>query len=128
MVRNWAGKSILNGGELGVKLRGLIGFGNRGVMLREIIPLETKRADPNFGVEIDAAKRVEHGGAGLTLERRILESEDVGMRSDRRDRGGEWDHALAQFDFGAWPGVPRHPYSVYTLWIHLSHLRRHNSD
>lgn len=49
------------------------------------------------------------------------------MRSDRRDRGGQWDHAFAQLDFGPWPDVPRHPNSVDSFWIHLSHLRRHNS-
>ena len=45
------------------------------------------------------------------------------MGADEGDCGGEWDHALARVDLGAWPHVPRHAHAVEALGIWARHLR-----
>lgn len=59
LLRN-LGKRVLNRRKLRVKLRRLVRLGNGGVMRGEMIPLETKKADPNFSIEINATKWVDH--------------------------------------------------------------------
>lgn len=81
-------------------------------MLREMVPLEAERADPDLGGEIDLTEGIEAGETGLASERRVREGRDLGVAADRGDRGGDWDHALARFHFGSRPRVPGHSDSV----------------
>lgn len=120
---NW--ERIFNSSVVRVKLSGEIGFGDSVVMRREMVALVTEGADPDLGGEVDARERVEWGRTGLAAEWRVREARDVGVGADRGDGGGEWDDALAGFDFGAWPHVPCHADSVDAFWICVRHLRRH---
>ena len=90
----------------------------------EVVALEAKWADPDLGGEVYAAEGVEKGDAGLATKRRVGERGDVRMRSDRRNRSGDWDHALAGLHLGPGPDVPGHPNSIDALLIcaHLRHL------
>lgn len=47
-----------------VQLAREIGLGDGVVVKREVVKLETERADPDLGGEVDASERVESGGAG----------------------------------------------------------------
>lgn len=87
-------------------------------MVGELVSREAERADPDLGVEIDAAVRVEDGGArGLASERGVGEGDEIGIGSDRGDRGGDRDHAFRRLDLGSGPGVPRHADAVGAVGI-----------
>lgn len=117
-------EKVLNGAELGVELGGGVGLGNGGVVVGEVVALEAERTDPNERLEVHPGVRVEHGGARLAAERRVLEREEVRVGSDQVDRSRDWDHALASLHLGARPGVPRHANSVDPLHVRLGNLRR----
>lgn len=116
-------KRVLDSGILRVEFAGEIRLGDRRVMRREVVALVAERADPDLGGEIHARKGVERGGAGLAAQRRVGKRGDVGVRPDRRDGGGEWDHALRCLHLSAWPDIPRHPDSVDSFGICVCHLR-----
>lgn len=119
------GECVFDSGVLRVEFGGDVSFRNTGEVMREVVALKAEWADPDEGGEVDAAKGVKHGGAGLASEWCVRIGGDERVRSDRRDRGGDWDHTLAGFNFCAWPGVPGHTNSVDSLWIRIRHLRRH---
>lgn len=85
--------------------------------------LIAKRADPNLGGKVNTGKRVKNGGARLTSERRVRESGDLRVRTDRSDRSGEWNNALAGFNFGTRPNIPGHTNSIDSFWICVRHFR-----
>lgn len=91
--------------------------------MREVIALVAERTDPDLGGEIHATERVEDAGTCLASKRRVRECGDVGVSTDRRDRGGYWDHALASFNLCTRPDVPGHTDSIDSLWICRCHLR-----
>ncbi|ONK72099.1 uncharacterized protein A4U43_C04F15700 [Asparagus officinalis] len=67
-----------------VELVGDIGLRDPGVMMEELVSGEAERADPDLGVEIDAAVRVEDDRArGLASERGVGEGDEIGTGSDR---------------------------------------------
>lgn len=123
MRRGIDGKRVLDGGVLRVELAGEVGLGDQGVVRREMVALVAEGADPDLGVEVDAREGVEDGGAGLAPQRRVGERGDVRVAPDRSDAGGEWDHALAGLDLGAWPDIPRHAHSVDPFGVCVGHLR-----
>lgn len=92
-------------------------------MVGKVVPLVADRADPHERRVVDNSVRIESGSTCLAPKRRVGERWDVGVRPERRDRERDWDHDLASLDFGAWPGIPRHPYAVNSLGIGLRHLR-----
>lgn len=94
-------------------------------MVGKVVALEAKWTDPDEGGEINTAEGVKHGGAGLASERCVRIGRDEWVMPDRRDRGGDWDHTLACFNFCARPGVPGHTNSVDSFRIGIRHLRRH---
>lgn len=116
-------EGVIDGGVLGVELGRDVGGGDGGVVVGEVVALVAEGADPEEGGEVDAGEGVEDNGAGLASERRVGERGNVGVWADRRDRGGEWDHALAGFDLCSGPGVPGHADAVEALRIWLCHLR-----
>lgn len=66
------GGLVLDGGELGVKLAGDVGLRDGGVVMGEVVAREAEGADPDLGGEVDAAVRVDHGGArGFASERGV---------------------------------------------------------
>lgn len=93
------------------------------VVSRESTPMEAERAVPALGGEIDLTEGVESSLAGLASERSIRERRDVGVTPDRRDGGGEWDHALASLNFSARPNIPGHTNSIDPFRIRVDHLR-----
>lgn len=117
------GDGVIHGGVLRVELAGEVRLGDHGVMRREMVSLVTERADPDLRGEVHARVRVEQSRACLASQRRVWERGDIRMRSDRRNRRREWDHALARFNLRTWPNVPRHPDSVESLRICVRHLR-----
>lgn len=112
----------MNSGVLRIKLARQMGLGDHGIMRREMTSLVTKRADPNLCGEVDTRKRVENGGARLATERRVRESGDLRVRTDRGDRGGEWNNALAGLDLGARPNIPGHTNSIDSFGICVRHF------
>lgn len=88
-----------------------------------MVPLITKRADPDLGSEVDAREGVEDGRASLTSQRRVRERGDIRVRTHRRDTGGEWDHALAGLHLRSRPYIPRHSHSIDSFRICVRHLR-----
>jgi len=121
------GEDVLDGGVLGVEFAGEVGFGDGVVVRGEVVALVAEGADPDLGGEVDAGEGVEGGGAGFAAERGVLEAGDVRVGTDEGDGGGERDDALAGFDLGAGPHVPRHAHSVDTLGIWARHLRHPRS-
>ena len=53
------GERVLEGGVLRVEFGGDVGFGDAGVVRREVVALEAKRTDPDLGSKVDPAKGVE---------------------------------------------------------------------
>lgn len=51
-------------------------------MMRKMVPLKTKRTDPNQGGEVHARKGVQDGSTRLASERRVGVGNDVGMVMD----------------------------------------------
>eukprot|EP00967_Tisochrysis_lutea_P035989 scaffold43248_cov31-Tisochrysis_lutea.AAC.1 len=66
---------ILDGGILRDELGREIIFRNIVVVRRKVVPLETERADPNLGLEVNAAVRVEHCRAGTLAHHRLVRQE-----------------------------------------------------
>lgn len=118
-------KCVFDSGVLRVEFSGNVSFGDAGEVVREVVALKAEWADPNQGREVDTAERVENGGAGLASERRVRIVGYVWVRTDRRNRSGDWNDALACFNFCARPGVPGHTNTIDSLWICVSHFRRH---
>lgn len=118
-------KCVFDSGVLRVEFSGNVSFGDAGEVVREVVALEAEWADPDEGGEVDAAEGIKYGGAGLASEWLVGIGGDERVSADRRDRGGDWNHTLAGFNFCAWPGVPGHTNSVDSLWIGIRHLRRH---
>lgn len=112
----------MNGGELGVKLGRDVGLGDGGVLVRETVALEAKGADPYQRLVIDPREGVEHGGAGLTPQRRVGNRDELRLGTDQVDRGRDWDHALAGLNLCTRPRVPRHADAVDALRIRLRDL------
>lgn len=119
------GERVFDSGVLGVEFGRNVSFGDAGEVVRKVVALEAKWADPDEGGEVDTTEGIKHGGAGLASEWSIGIGGDEGVSADRRDRGCDWNHTLASFNFCAWPGVPGHTNSVDSLWIGIRHLRRH---
>lgn len=71
------GERVLEGGVLRVELGGDVGFGDAGVVRREVVALEAKRADPDLGGEVDPAKRVEGHHTCLASQRRVWEGGNI---------------------------------------------------
>lgn len=88
-----------------------------------MVTLVTKGTDPDLSIEIDARERIENGRASFTAEWSVRKRGNIWMRSNRRNTGGEWDHTLAGFDFGARPDVPGHSNSIDSFRICVRHLR-----
>lgn len=78
-------QSILNRGELGIKLSRQIRFRDGRVMVWELVALETKGADPNQSLEINPAEGVDHGGASSAPEGSIRECMNIWVRTNRRN-------------------------------------------
>lgn len=97
---------VLHGSVLRVEFTGEVSLGDHGIMRRKMVALVTERTDPDLGCEVHAREAVKDCGAGFAAKRRVWERGDVWVWTDRGNGGGEWDHALAGFDFGAWPYVP----------------------
>ena len=48
---------------------------------------------------------------------------DVKVRTNQRNGGNEWDHALAHFNLHSWPHVPTHLNFVNSFWICVLHFQ-----
>ena len=76
----------------------------------------------------DASVRVENRGTGFAAKWSVGECGDVKVRANWRNRGSEWDYALARFNLHSCPHIPTHSNFVDSLWIcvcHFRHVCRH---
>lgn len=79
------GERISESGVLRIKLSGDIVLGDAGVVGREVVALEAEGADPDLCGEIDTAKGVQRGDAGLAAERGVRKRRNFWVRADRGD-------------------------------------------
>jgi hypothetical protein len=77
--------SILYCRILAVQLSREIGLRDHGIVWRKMVALEAERADPDLGGEINAREAIHDGCAGFATERKVRESWDFWVRTNRGD-------------------------------------------
>lgn len=83
MVDVMIGECVFDGGVLSVEFSGNVSLGDAGEVVREVVALEAKWADPDEGGEVDTAEGIKHGGAGLASEWRVGIGGDEWVSPDR---------------------------------------------
>ena len=80
------GERVLDSGVLRVEFGGNVGFGDGGVVGREVVALEAEGADPDLGSEVHAAEGVQRRQTCLATKRRVWQRGNVGVGTDGGDR------------------------------------------
>ena len=99
---------VLNGGVIREELGKEVVIGDGGVVRREVVALEAKRADSDLGGKVNDGKGVEDGATCAALEREVREEGDVRERSNWRVDGRDWDKTVRGFLLHARDHVPWH--------------------